>query len=282
MQKTVIIVLTVMLAAALLGGCDDNKQTAEERANSYNISIRYEDEAALPETFEEVMAASDNIVKAELASAEEFGGIYRFNVVKDYTGNTPEEIYLYHPYDEKYIKGHTYYLCLNRSENPLYPHSIFTSAYMGLILDCSDKKVWLTESEKIRIREAEERIQSFTEANSAKFKEEYDTKISYSADINSLKKEAEGVAEIRLLTERKVNKYKSTYDIETVNMIKGNEAYMPYYQVLPPGLELNSNYYVFLKKDPDCDTNYILFSKEKPVTPVTDETKRMLEGDTIE
>ena len=248
--------------------------------------MQYVEGTVFPETFEDVMAASDNIVKAELVSAEDFSGTfrYRFDVVKDYMGNTPDEVYVYHPYDEKYIKGHTYYLCLNRSENPLYPHSIFTSAYRGLILDCNDKKVWLTESEEIRIRGAEERIQRFTEEHkvNVKVKDVCDTIISYSTDLDRLKKEAEGVAEIRLLTERKVNEYVSTYEIETKNMIKGNEDYLAHYQALPPGLKLNSNYYVFLKKDPDCDTDYILFSKERLAVPATEKIGKMLRRDTIE
>lgn len=276
MKKSMILLVIMLIISAMFCSCSNGEETAYEKRQSYDIQTQ--SETKLAETFEDIMSASDNIVKAKLLSGRSFSDAYRyrFSVVTDYTGNTPNEIYVYTPYDEEYIEGHIYYLCLNKAEQPLYPHSIFTATYVGLILDEDNKKVRITETSSIEIAKAEKVISDFVLKHNSYYKESSDGIVSYTNDLSELDEEADAIAEIKLLSEKRANDYVSLYEIDTVNMVKGNINYMAQYISLPPNLELNKNYYVFLKLDPDCDTEYVIFSKSKPAVLATERVRNVL------
>lgn len=279
MKKYMILFVAMLIISTFFCGCSDSKEAAYEKRQSYNIQMQDESEMKPDVTFEDIMYTSDNIVKAKLLSGKSFSDTYRyrFSVITDYTGNTPNEIYVYTPYDEEYIEGHTYYLCLNKAEQPLYPHSIFTVTYVGLILDEDNKNVRVTENSSIEITKAEKVISDFVLEHNSYYKASSDEIVSYANNLSELDEEADAIAEIKLLSEKKANEYVSLYEIETVNMVKGNINYMAQCISLPPNLELNKSYYVFLKLDPDSDTDYVIFSKKKPVVLATERVRNVLD-----
>ena len=272
----------MLIISVAFCSCSSDEETAYEKRQSYNIQMQSETKPA--ETFEDIMSASDNIVKAKLLSGKSFSGAYRyrFSVITDYTDNTPNEIYVYTPYDEDYIEGHTYYLCLNKAEQPLYPHSIFTVAYVGLILDEDNENVRITKNSSIEIAKAEKVISDFVLKHNSYYKVSSDGIVSYANDLSELDEEADAIAEIKLLSEKRVNEYVSLYEIDTVNMVKGNMNYMAQYMSLSPNLELDKNYYVFLKLDPDSDTDYVIFSKNRPAVLATERVRNVLDMNTNE
>lgn len=124
-------IFLVFISLISLVACGKNvpmtTKTPQKVCNSYVSDVN---------SMDDIVRYSTNIVEATLTSTEDFDGfvnVYTFEVITDYTKNTPNSIHMYDEYNSKYVIGHTYYLFLCKGESALYPHTIYTTVVKDLI-----------------------------------------------------------------------------------------------------------------------------------------------------
>lgn len=139
--------LLIALLLVMLTACSRNSGLNNTKADTTSSMEYYY-------SLEDIMRRSTNIIKGTLTSIKDFSGtnnstgFYCFDIDEDYTGNTPDEIYmennkiLIHDDDNNaYIVGHTYYLFLCAGESALHPHTIYHPVVKNLIIDADDAAV---------------------------------------------------------------------------------------------------------------------------------------------
>lgn len=271
MKKYFVFLVLVLLLSVT--ACSQNNTRENHLTEKINpISYSYDDNL---KTLNDVISYSTNIVKATLLSIDDFDGavkIYSFEVNEDYTQNTPDLICMYDAYYEEYAVGHSYYLFLCATENPLYPHTIYTTIVKELIIDTTSSQVSTTvNASEINVKTA----QTETIILNAVTEDVVGTRvqsgpgISVSSDISAVSTEADVVAEIRVTSEVPSNMYASTYTVDLINLLKGSETAVAPAMSLPPNLNPNTTYYVFLKEDSNNAGVYCLFSRAYPAAEVT-------------
>ena len=93
--------------------------------------------------------------------------------------------------------------------------------------------------------------------------------IMESGDISEISEAADIIAEIAVSKEAKGNKYVSAYEVEVIDVLKGNRDGIATHLLLPPDLKGDSTYYVFFKEN---EGKYLLFARGHSVVETTAET----------
>ena len=179
---------------------------------------------------------------------------------------------MYDAYYEEYIPGHSYYLFLEGSDNALYPHTIYTTVMKELIIDVESTQSIATIGEEtigVVASETDEIISDAIVEGIVGEKTGSMLTVSDSSSMSSISQEADVIAEIHTSWEMEQNPYVSTYGVEVVDFLKGQEGSIAQIMNLPPNLDPNTNYYVFLKEDPEIAGVFLLYSRVYPVAEVT-------------
>ena len=273
-------ILFIILTSFVVSGCgvsthnSDDLKAEELSIVEYSYKERYV-------TLDDVIESADCIVKATMTSIEDFNGYlneYCYSIEEDYTGNAETEIYVYDAKNEAYIEGHTYFLFLQKDEIALYPHSIYTSIAKDCVLDIAFSSV---ETEimgtlvTVELGEAEEKILEKIEENNRDTVRMGATEVQImkGRDVSEISDAADIVAEICVSKEEKGNKYVSAYEVEVIEVQKGDRNGIATHMLLPPDLKEDRSYYVFLKGDgEEC----LLFARDIPVVEATAEVTKEL------
>lgn len=275
---TALILVMLLLGLAACGKSSDAAQAtpsptpeSEYRSESiYTVEL---------DSFDQLAKHSTNIVKATLFDVEEFSvyvNVYHFRIDEDYTNNTPDEINMYDEKNDAYIIDHTYYLFLDHTNRPLYPHTIYTTIKKELILDVTgalDGTAYLA-GENISLAE---KAQQAVETGIVGTEHGASAMVTDETSITSVADQAEVIAEVFVSDERNFNRYASLYTIRTVEVLKGMEDRVPKTMSLPPELDPSQSYYIFLAPGPQGES--LLFSREFPAVPASQVSKAELLGD---
>lgn len=272
MRRIWIFLLTAVFVLVLASCAADNtgKEPPSDEATFGPEFSAAQTEVAM-DSAEEYARYADCIVRAALLSEEEFDGstaVYTFKVEKDYTDTAEEQIHVYAPPNSPYQTGHSYYLFLNRGENALYPHAIYSLVSWDFYFDAS------AASEKsdgvlLSASNAEEFIQTMQKDGVVGESAPSPFTLSQKTEPADIAAEADAVAIIQVSGESRFNPYVSSYSTRVVQYCKGGENTVSADLLLPPGLKADTDYYVFLKKDPSAPQSYLLCSASTPVLEVT-------------
>lgn len=232
--------------------------------------------AQMTETIEnvkDIMRYSDCVVLAKLLTEEDFDGstmVYKFCVQKDYLGTSDKIIHVYGKPNNPYVNGHEYYLFLNRGDDALYPHAIYSFLAPELILDANTD--YMTNEEKvITAANADKIIRQMIDKGVVGELAPIPIQISEKDDPRDIAKEADAIAIIQVTKECNFNPYVSAYSVISIHPLKGGDNTVSQQMLLPPNLSPNTDYYIFLKENPNYEGNYLLFSHKMPVLRVTDD-----------
>lgn len=238
-------------------------------------------------SLEDIIRSCTNIVKAKLTSIEDCTGglyFYCFDIVEDYTENTPDKIHMiYHEipnpnimdslYEKEYVVDHTYYLFLSNYEYALFPPTAYISVIVGLVIDADDATAnthIMDNDLVITTSNISERIKDLIASGIVGKDVKETLSVSDSNDIKFISDSADIIAEIEISSEKYGNIYTSMYDIKVVSVLKGSEESVPSLLDLPPNLDPNKTYYIFLKKIPNGgDGAYGIFSRSYPLIDTT-------------
>ena len=200
MKKYIVIVLCLLIGTT---AC-----TAEQIPPAIPTSSVEHFSSVELNTVDELVEYSTNIVKATLASVEEFDGgmyVYLFDVTEDFSENTPQQVHVYHGFDERYTVGHSYYLFLVGTDVATYPHTIYTTAASDLGFDAEG--VQALSSEDIgQVNQAEDVISQAVQEDTVGVAVEGQLpEVSFAEDISEVAKGADVIARVRL-SQREITK----------------------------------------------------------------------------
>lgn len=271
-MKRNILLLAIISIFLGLSSCEGSSGTSAKMDEPKTLEYSYVDDM---NDINDVIRYSTNIVKARLVSTEDFDGtvqVYLFEVEDDFTNNTAQQIHMYDAYDSRYVVGNSYYLFLGGMDDPLYPHTIYTTVSKELIVDASS----LQSKAKIANRNVQlQRDDIVAEIDNAIQKGVVGERIgprmtASDAAGASLSNEADVIAKVRVSDELLCNKYVSAYTVEVVEMIKGPVGSVASAMPLPPGLDPSEMYFIYLKENGEGSEDYQIFSRACPIQKIAD------------
>lgn len=145
-----------------------------------------------------------------------------------------------------YQTGHSYYLFLNRGDDALYPHTIYSLVSWDFYFDASAAPE-KSDGALLSASNAGEFILTMQKNGVVGEKAPLPLALSQKTDPADIAADADAVAIIRVSGENNFIPYVSAYSTSVVQYCKGGESTVSADMLLPPGLKADTDYYVFLK-----------------------------------